>query len=154
MTRLATLTVVLLVTATQLGAQPSEAPVTAINPPSLPDSTQFGYSQAVVVDPGLRLVFVAGQVGLGEGEPGNFEAQVDRAFDNLRRGLEAAEASMEDVVKITLLVVDHDETKLAYLGEARRAAFGDGPPASLLVPVTRLYAPGVLFEIDAVAVAP
>ena len=126
--------------------------VTSVNPPSLPDSTRFGYSQATVTAPGARIVHVAGQVGYDEAAADNgFEAQVDRAFDNLGVALDEAGATPADVAKITLLIVDHDAGKLDYLGRKRRAAFGETPPASTLVPVTRLYAPGVLFEIDAVA---
>lgn len=57
-----------------------------------------------------------------------------------------------DVVKITLLIAEHDGEKLAYLVKKRKAVFGGEPPASTLIPVPALYAPGVLFEIDAVAV--
>lgn len=134
------------------GAQ--ESPRRAINPPTLPDSVQHGYSQATVVPPGVRMIFVAGQVGVTEAGPNDFRGQVDRAFDNLLAALKAAGARRQDVVKITLLVVDHDQDRLAYLGAKRRAVFGAAPPASTLIPVPRLYADGVVFEIDATAVAP
>ena len=123
-----------------------------VNPPSLPDATQFGYSQATVAAPEASIVHIAGQVGYDPNAADNgFEAQADRAFANLLTALEASGATPEDVVKITLLIVDHDEPKLALMGQKRKAMFGDAPPASTLVPVSRLYAPGVLFEIDAVA---
>lgn len=144
----------LLVLTSPLAAQET-ASKEAINPPSMPDATQFGYSQATVVGPNVRIVHVAGQVGHdADAEEDGFEVQVDRAFENLATVLEAAGATYADVAKITLLIVDHDDAKLAYLGQARRAAFGDAPPASTLIPVTRLYADDVLFEIDAVAVLP
>lgn len=150
--RLAPITAVLVATALPLAAQ--EASKTVLNPPTLPDATQFGYSQATIVGPDVRLLHVAGQVGHAPDGENGFEAQVDRAMANLATALDEAGADFADVAKITLLVVDHDAAKLAYLGEARIAAFGDTPPASTLIPVTRLYAPGVLFEIDAVAVLP
>lgn len=127
---------------------------TAINPPHLSNTTQFGYSQATVAAAGARLIHVAGQVGMVDGGPNDFKSQVDRSFDNLLAALEAAGGKVEDVVKITLLIKDHDLEKLAYVGAKRRAAFGATPPASTLIPVSRLYADGVQFEIDAVAVAP
>lgn len=126
----------------------------AINPSQMPDSLQFGYSQAAVAPAGGRTIYVAGQVGVVEDGPNDFRSQVDRAFDNMAAALEAAGGGVEDVVKITLLIADHDPNKLAYLVEKRRAVFGDAPPASLLIPVTRLYTDGVSFEIDATAVAP
>ncbi len=119
---------------------------TAINP------TVYGYSQANVVKANSVMVYAAGQVGVSPEGPNDFQSQVDRSFDSLLAVLKASGASAEDVVKITLLIVDHNPEKLAYLGKTRRAVFGDQPPASTLIPVTRLYTDGVLFEIDATAV--
>ena len=126
---------------------------TVLNPPELANSLQYGYSQATVVSADAKLINVAGQVGILDTGPNNFESQVDRAFDALQATLNVAGASAEDVVKITLLIVDHDAERLAYLVKKRKAVFGNNPPASTLIPVHALYAPGVLFEIDAVAVA-
>ena len=125
-----------------------------LNPPELANSLQYGYSQVTVAAPNAQLVNVAGQVGISEDGPNDFESQVDRSFDALLAALDVADTSAENVVKITLLIVEHDAEKLAYLVEKRKAVFGDNPPASTLIPVPALYAPGVLFEIDAVAVAP
>lgn len=140
----------LLVTA----ASAHEALKRALNPPELANSLQYGYSQATIAAPNAQLVHVAGQVGITEVGPNDFDHQVDRSFDAMLAALEAAGTDAESVVKITLLIVDHDAEKLAYLVEKRKAVFGDTPPASTLIPVPALYAPGVLFEIDAVAVAP
>ena len=125
----------------------------ALNPPELANSLQYGYSQATVAAADAKLIHVAGQVGISDDGPNDFESQVDRSFDALLKTLEVAGTNAADVVKITLLIVDHDADKLAYLVEKRKAVFGDNPPASTLIPVPALYAPGVLFEIDAVAVA-
>ena len=124
-----------------------------LNPPTLSNSLQYGYSQATIAAPSAQLVHIAGQVGIAEDGPNDFESQGDRSFDALVAALEAAGTDADNVVKITLLIVEHDADKLAYLVEKRKAVFGDTPPASTLIPVPALYAPGVLFEIDAVAVA-
>lgn len=126
---------------------------TVINPPSMPNTTQHGYSQATVVAPGARITYISGQVGWMKGMPNDFESQVDRAFANMSAALEAAGSRNADVVKITLLIKDHDPAKLAYLVKKRREVFGSSPPASTLIPVLSLYADDVAFEIDAVAVA-
>lgn len=123
-----------------------------VNPPHLQDTTRFGYSLATVVEANTTLVFVAGQVGVSEDGPNDYRAQVDRAFDNLVAVLEAAGASVNDVVKITVLIKDHDAERLQYLVEKRRAVFGDNPPASTLIPVEELALESFEFEIDAVAV--
>lgn len=126
----------------------------ALNPPELANSLQYGYSQATVAAADANLVHVAGQVGMSEDGPNDFESQVDRSFDALLATLDVAGTNADNVVKITLLIAEYDAEKLAYMVEKRKAVFGNNPPASTLIPVPALYAPGVLFEIDAVAVAP
>lgn len=124
-----------------------------LNPRELPDTTQYGYSQIAIVAAGTRTIYVAGQVGYSKDGPNDFETQVDRAFVNLTTALAAAGATPADVVKITLLIKDHDPARLAYLGRKRREVFGTSPPASTLIPVALLYTDGVSFEIDAIAVS-
>jgi enamine deaminase RidA (YjgF/YER057c/UK114 family) len=125
-----------------------------VNPEHLPDTTQYGYSQATVVAPEAEVIYVAGQIGVAEGGPNDFEHQVDRAFENLIAVLEAAGSGVDDVVKITILVKNHDDEKLQYLVAKRREVFGDDPPASTLIPVTTLALESLEFEIDAIAVSP
>jgi len=137
-----------------VGVASAENPKKAVNPPELSNTTQYGFSQANIVAADANLIFVAGQVGFTENGPNDFESQVDRSFDALLATLKAAGTNAENVVKITLLINDYDAKKLAYLVKKRKAVFGDKPPVSTLIPVTALYAPGVLFEIDAIAVAP
>ena len=67
--------------------------------------------------------------------------------------LKAAGGRVDDIVKITLLVKDHDAKKLQYLVKKRREVFVDNPPASTLVPVTVLALESLEFEIDAIGVA-
>ena len=126
---------------------------TAVNPKHLPNTTQYGYSQATVVAPNAKVIYVAGQIGITNDGPNDFEHQVDRAFENMIAVLEAAGGRVEDVVKIKLLIKDYDEEKLKYLVSKRRQVFGNNPPASILIPVPRLALDSLNFEIDAVAVA-
>ena len=127
---------------------------TAINPEHLANTTQYGYSQATVVAPNTKVIYVAGQIGITDEGPNDFEHQVDRSFENMIAALEAAGGRVEDVVKITLLIKDYDEEKLKYLVSKRRQVFGNNPPASILIPVPRLALDSLNFEIDAIAVAP
>jgi len=109
---------------------------------------------AVATSP-ARFIYVAGQGGedaSGALSP-DFGAQVDQALCNLRTALEAAGAGPLDVVRLVVLVVDHSEARLAMLGRALAAAWGDEPPpACTLIPVPRLALDGMLFEIEATAV--
>ena len=100
------------------------------------------------------MIYVAGQIGVSADGPNDFESQVDRSFDNIIAVIEAAGGRIEDVVKITLLIKNHDEKKLQYLVSKRRAVFGDSPPASTLIPVPTLALESLEFEIDAVVVTP
>ena len=128
-----------------------------INPLTLNDPSGYGYSQLVVVPPNSRLVFVAGQ-GAGKVDgisyAEDFAEQVEQAFENLRAALSAIGASPEDVVKITILSVDHSDEKLQIISQARRRFWPNGKPTSTLIPVPRLASAGMLFEIDAIAMIP
>jgi len=132
----------------------AEEKKTTVNPNHLPNTTQYGYSQATVVAPSARVIYVSGQIGITDEGSNDFESQVDRAFESMISVLEAAGGHIEDVVKITLLIKDYDEEKLKYMVTKRRQVFGDNPPASTLIPVPRLAFDSLKFEIDAIAISP
>ncbi|WMX46185.1 RidA family protein [Streptomyces roseicoloratus] len=128
---------------------------TLTNPATLHDPTPFGYAH-VASAPG-ELVFVAGQYAsdaTGAPVPGDFAAQVELALANLRRALEGVGLGPQHVVRLGSYVVDHDLAKLEVLGKALYAVFGERLPAQTLSGVAALALPGMLFEIDAVAVRP
>lgn len=125
---------------------------TVVNPAHLANTTQYGFSQAVIASSTARVIYVAGQIGISDVGPNDFETQVDRSFNNLIAVVEAAGGKIEDVVKITLLIKDHDEQKLAYLVKKRRDVFGEHPPASTLIPVPTLALESLEFEIDAIVI--
>ena len=127
---------------------------TVVNPAHLANTTQYGYSQAAIASQRASIIYVAGQIGISDDGPNDFESQVDRSFDNLIAVVEAAGGKIEDVVKITLLIKNHDEKKLQYLVKKRRDVFGDHPPASTLIPVPTLALESLEFEIDAIVVTP
>jgi enamine deaminase RidA (YjgF/YER057c/UK114 family) len=124
------------------------------SPATLPPPT--GYSHVAKVNKGT-LVYIAGQVSadasgklVGEG---NFEAQVEQVFKNLKLALEAAGATMADIVKLnTYLVAEVSQDDLPKMRAIRdRYLNKEQPPASTLVVVSRLARPGWLVEIEAVA---
>jgi enamine deaminase RidA (YjgF/YER057c/UK114 family) len=109
-----------------------------------------GYSQ--VVSGRGRLVVVSGQVAQNvNGElvgPGDPAAQARQVFENLRRCLAEAGAGFDDVVKLTLFVLDVAD--LPAVREARDAVIDTArPPASSAVQVSALFAPGYLLEVEA-----
>lgn len=123
--------------------------------PSVPGlATPPGYSYAAS-SPG-ELVFFAGQVALdADGKvvgPGDFGAQVEKAFANLRLALEAAGCTPASVLKITYFVVGLTRDRLLAIRAARDQMFPAAKPASTLIGVAALFHPDVLVEIEVVAV--
>ncbi len=126
-----------------------------INPQGLYDPRPNGYSHIVVAEAPARLIYIAGQGGenaQGDLSP-DFGEQVAQALRNLHTALAAAGTSCADVAKVTALIVDHSEQRLAIFSHALRAMWGDHPaPACTLIPVPRLALDGMLFEIDATVI--
>lgn len=128
---------------------------TITNPPALHDPTPFGYSHAVSA-PG-EPVFLAGQYASdasGAPVPGDFAAQVELAFDRLEAALAGVGLGLRHVVRLGTFIVDHDPGRLEILGKALHARFGERLPAQTLSGVASLALPGMLFEVDAIAVRP
>jgi len=130
-------------------------PIAHVNPDGLPCNPSF--SQAVRVPAGYATIHVGGQNGVGtDGAlvgPGLGE-QTSQALANLQTCLEAAGASVADVVKWTILCLDG-----APLAEGL-CAFEefwpqDAPPPAITVAfVAGLAVPGAMVEIEAVAAVP
>ena len=126
-----------------------------INPADLHDPVPFGYSH--VADPGTGLVSVAGQYASdpkGQVAVAEFGAQVDLAFAHLGTALRAAGLDYGHVVRLGTYVVGHTPDRLAVLGARVNALWKGGPPAQTLLGVAALALPGMLFEVDALAVRP
>ena len=113
------------------------------------------YSQAVVTQGG-RTIWLAGQVatedGAGRSLAGDFDGQVREIFARLGRTLAEANASLADMVTMTVFITD------ARFGDRfvqlRKEIFGDNFPASALITVAGLARPEMLVEVQGIAVAP
>ena len=127
-----------------------------INPVGLYNPSANGYTHVATVPPGATLVYIAGQGGENENSElaPDFESQLKQAFTNLCTALAAVGASPEHVVKLTTLVVEHDESKLQQLTTQIQNIWGERPPTQTLIPLPRLALDGMLFEVDAVAAIP
>jgi enamine deaminase RidA (YjgF/YER057c/UK114 family) len=116
-----------------------------------------GAAQGVIAT-GSRTLYIAGQTSQNAtGEvvgAGDFRAQCDQVFENFDRVLAAAGATVADIAKTTIYIVDYDEEKLTQFYEALYEHYGSTPPKSAgsLIGVDRLYMPELLIEMDAVAV--
>ena len=129
--------------------------VQRINPDSLHRSPAF--SHAVRIPAGADVIYVGGQNGTGpEGNvigPGVGE-QTRQAFENVRACLEAADASLADVVKWTVLCVDGVDMQEGFAASADVLPRDAEPPAITVAVVSGLAVPGALVEIEAIAVVP
>lgn len=127
-----------------------------INPKSMAQPP--GYTNVVETTGPARTVYIAGQLGLDldnrlVGGPGDFRAQCEKAFENLRLALAAVGAGFKDVVKINNYLVDMSH--IAIFREVRdRFLAAAPPPASTTMAISQLARPGALFEIEAIAVLP
>ena len=110
------------------------------------------YSHVVVVE-GRRTIFVSGQLArdrhgnvVGKGD---MRAQIRQVGENIKTALEAAGATLHDIVKATTYVTDieeffrHVDVRMEYFGAL---------PASTTVEVRRLAQPDLLVEIEVMAV--
>ena len=99
-------------------------------------------------------LFVSGQVGStddGSPEP-DLEVQVRRAFTNLEAILTAADCTFDDVVDVTIFMVD-PESKFETIWKVVPEFWGSAPhPTLTAVGVTWLY--GFEFEIKVIASLP
>ncbi|WP_028696065.1 RidA family protein [Pseudomonas cremoricolorata] len=124
------------------------------NPPGLCDPSNNGYSHVAVVPATTKLLFIAGQGGeYADGQlPATFCEQTRQALANLETALRAQGSNLQQVFKLTLLIVDHDEHRLGeWVKEANKVWHKGAYPVCTLIPVPRLALDGMLVEIEAVA---
>jgi enamine deaminase RidA (YjgF/YER057c/UK114 family) len=127
-----------------------------LSPTALIPPGPAGYSHVAKVNHGT-IVYLSGQVPcdasgklIGEGD---FEAQVEQIFRNLKIAVEAAGGTMADIVKLNYyLVAEVDQAEVPKLRPIRdRYINVEKPPTSTFVVVSRLMRPGWLIEIEAIA---
>lgn len=128
-----------------------------LNPPEI--HAPFGYSHVVEVTAPARVVYLSGQVGLDQsgaiaGGPGDFEAQAAQAFENLKAALAAVGAGFEHLIRINNYMVDIERNLPTFREVRNRYLPASTPPASTTIGVSGLAIPGLVFEIEAVAMLP
>jgi enamine deaminase RidA (YjgF/YER057c/UK114 family) len=128
-----------------------------LNPP-----TSFknpGFNHAVEATGPGRILYIAGQQGRDVdnkivGAPGDFRAQAEQAFLNIKGALGAAGGGFEHVVKLCHYFIDLQahfrmmrDIRLKYFDPARM-------PASTMIQVGALTDEKAIYEVDVVAVLP
>jgi len=82
----------------------------------------------------------------------DLESQAKRAFTNLAEVLRTAGAWPQDVVSLTIYVVDYRPRDLDIIRDAGAAFFGPNPPVATVVGVESLGREGALISVGATAV--
>ncbi len=107
------------------------------------------YSQGIRAG---KFVFTAGQIPMdpatGKLVGGDIQAQTRRVLQNVQAVLEAAGASLADVVKVTVFLLDMGNFKA--MNEVYAEFFTENPPARSAVQAAALPL-GVDIEIEAIA---
>lgn len=111
------------------------------------------FSHVAVVPPGATTVYVGGQNAVdGDGTlvgGDDIAAQTQQVMMNLHVALAAAGANVQDLVTMTILLVDGVDLAAAY--QVAAAEMAGAAPTVVAVRVAGLAVPGALLEVSAVA---
>ena len=128
----------------------------SFQPADLFPSADFGFAQVVAAE-GKKLVFCAGQTAwdkdnnlIGGDDLGK---QMEKTLENIGIALAEAGATMKDVCRLTIYIVDYNPGMLDTIGEELNKAFDkDALPANTLLGIQTLALPDFLVEMEATAV--
>jgi enamine deaminase RidA (YjgF/YER057c/UK114 family) len=110
-------------------------------------SQERAFSRAVITDGG-KTIWLGGQTG---SPSSNFEGQTREIFDSLDKTIKAVGGSgLKDMVTMTVFITDVRNGD--RLTQIRKEIFKECFAASALITVTGLARPGLLIEIQGIAV--
>jgi enamine deaminase RidA (YjgF/YER057c/UK114 family) len=128
-----------------------------LTPATLPDWSTYFSQLAVVEKNGIKTIYLAGQVGVDNQKNlvgnGTLRDQVNQTFRNLQTALETVEATIADIIKMNIYVVNYQPEDAEIIGEVLQQYFSLGQlPAMSLIGVQALAEERFLVEVDAEAV--
>jgi 2-iminobutanoate/2-iminopropanoate deaminase len=114
------------------------------------------FSPAVITRGG-RIIWLAGQTATqdlnGKSLLGDFQGQARSVFQLMDRTLKRDNASLKNVVNMTVFI--NDPRNGDQLVKLRQEFFPDGKyPASTMITVSNFAQPGMMIEIEGIAVVP
>jgi 2-iminobutanoate/2-iminopropanoate deaminase len=126
---------------------------TTLNPPTVFDSLQYGFSQAVELPAGRRLL-LSGQVAAdehGTTRHHDLDGQTRHCLDNIDRLLAAAGAQPTNIAFLRIYLTEAARDQMGTIAQMLRERFPTQPPASTWLVVAGLARPDWLIEIEAEA---
>lgn len=132
------------------------ASIVRLNPPTLPNAAEMGYSQISIVEPG-RMAYISGQVAWqpnGGPVPEDLAEQMKWVSKNVRSALEAVNAKPEHVVMARIYLVDLTPERLEQLMPPFIATFEGAQPCVTGIGVAALAGPDLQVELELVVRLP
>jgi len=113
------------------------------------------YSHGLKVDMGdSEMFFVTGQIAMDkDGQavaPDNISGQTEYVFKNIQKILAEGGASLDDVVKAVIYVIDM--SKFKEVSAVRNKYFANAKPVSTLVEISKTVKEGCDVEIEVIAI--
>lgn len=128
--------------------------IRAVNPWIWQDA--LGFSQAIDICGGQRVVYCAGQTSVNENGmplyPNDMARQINQALDNLETVLITAGLTLANIVRLNYYTTDLPRFSQAGPTYAPRLAAAGCKPAATAIGVTTLFRPELMIEIEAIAV--
>ena len=113
------------------------------------------YSHGVKVDVGdSEMIFVTGQLAMGNDgiplAPKNIKKQTEIVFEHIKKILQEANATIDDIVKVVIYVKDINN--FSKVSAIRNKYLKNCKPASTFIEVSRFAKEGCDIEIEAIAI--
>lgn len=127
-----------------------------LNPPTLPNAGEMGYSQISIVEPG-RMAYISGQVAWrpnGEAVPESLTEQMSIVSVNARAALNAIGATPHDVVVARIYMVNLTPKRLEEVMPPFLATFEGAQPCVTGIGVQALAAADLQVEMELVVRLP
>ena len=128
-------------------------PKTCINPPTLFNTKQYGFSQLVVSRSPGSLFCTSGQVTLDNHENvvgSDLTDQTKQVLTNIALAVQASGGDLADVMSLRIYFVQSEYLNINSIGNVLREFFGtENPPASTWIGVASLTRKDFLIEIEA-----
>lgn len=124
--------------------------IVRLNPPTLPDASQLGYSQISIAEPG-RMAFISGQVAVrpnGEPAPASLVEQTKIVVANAKAALDAVNATPRDILIARIYVVDLTPDRMEEAMPHLMAMFEGAQPCITGIGVAALAAPDLQLEVE------